>query len=245
MILVGQVSLQFFKLTIQYYFWRLIELLARSISILILIPVAIYSVTMIVFLVTLDETLNRAHVPCDLLQRYEQSQFVRVGHRCASRGHRTVIQFCRTRSLRARVVMRGIASYAKSPHIFVDTYTIQTRSDFFSRLPREIRKEIYRWHLFADAQGIRIEVARRAGESRLSSILHGTPFSFGNTRPEVCVKCLGQDHNRHCDAFNRVVLPGSSHGRGKLALAKTCKLAYIEMIDLLYSEFPIPIEWSI
>ena len=243
MALVAQSFLPFLRLAIQYYLWRLFGILVLSVGVAIVLPPFTCFGTIFFFLEMLDTILHRFHIRCNIQQRYAQSRILSVFRDWVEDGYDAVVPPILTRTLQARVAMQGIVVHPESEHIILDNYTIQTHSQFFSRLPREIRGDIYRW-LLVDKDGIRIEVAYRAGKPRLSPILHGTPFSFAATRPEVCGKCYGERHRWHCDAFSRIVLPVSSYGRGRLAMARTCKLAYTETIGLLYCQFPILVKHS-
>ena len=140
------------------------------------------------------------------------------------------------RSMVLRVSMQEPAPYVRATRTMNFSGIAQTGSRFFTRLPRDIRYEIYKLCLLVDGTGVGFEAIRRREFQHFKPSLHAVPFAFGATPPEVCTNCPDLWHRRGCSALNHAKLPKRYRGRGRLVMLKSCKLAYVEMIPLLYSQ---------
>ncbi|MCJ1452811.1 hypothetical protein MMC28_003156 [Mycoblastus sanguinarius] len=101
---------------------------------------------------------------------------------------------------------------------------------FLTKLPPELRLQIYEYVLVGESKHIHIAVQRtqRPGKKRPQSRIHGFTCDYGH----CWVPSQGslRRTRRCCEP----TLPADC-GRGRLALAKTCRQIYDEVIGLLYS----------
>ena len=104
---------------------------------------------------------------------------------------------------------------------------------FLTKLPPELRLQIYEYVLVGESKHIHIAVQRtqRPGKKRPQSRIHGFTCDYGH----CWVPSQGslRRTRRCCEP----TLPADC-GRGRLALAKTCRQIYDEVIGLLYSKQP-------
>ncbi len=114
----------------------------------------------------------------------------------------------------------------------------QSSSSFLAKLPVEIRLEIYKYAIVQDSNHVHLAVhwTRRPGERGTYSHIHGHPCNQPLT--EIPVSDCNCNHSVSAGVqrpHNQFIIP-ENHGRGRLALPRTCTQVYRETIDLLYSE---------
>ena len=112
----------------------------------------------------------------------------------------------------------------------------QSSSLFLSKLPAEIRLQIYREVISGDCIHLHLAVHRLKDpkDKRMSSRIHGHPCSqpISSTPTNECT-CYGLGYYGHSRPHT-MLTPPEHQGRGRLALSKTCKQIYRETIELLY-----------
>ena len=141
------------------------------------------------------------------------------------------------RSRRCLVATRSPVSDPITDPIDMSIILPQKSCYFLSRLPQELRQMVYKLCVFSQGTTISIEVARRPkGGQNPGLTLHARPFYFNTFRPNYCWLCFEDGHRSDCDALKVVNLENKVCGRGGPALIQTCKLAYYEIIQLLYSK---------
>ena len=115
----------------------------------------------------------------------------------------------------------------------------QSSSLFLSKLPAEIRLQIYEQVIFGDCIHLHVAVhrTRNTKEKRMSSRIHGHPCSQPiSSLPTNECTCYGLGYYSHSRPHTMLTLP-ENQGRGRLALSKTCKQIYVETIELLYRKY--------
>ena len=115
----------------------------------------------------------------------------------------------------------------------------QSSSLFLSKLPAEIRLQVYEYVISGDCIHLHMAVHRTKDpkEKRTSSRIHGHPCSqpISSTPTNECT-CYGFGYYGHSRPHTMLTLP-EHQGRGRLALSKTCKQIYMETIELLYRKY--------
>ncbi len=114
----------------------------------------------------------------------------------------------------------------------------QPRSCLITRLPAELRLQIYKEIILGNSTHVHITVHRayKPGKRRPMSRMHGQFCNFCITRIPVN-DCLCFDAVSYGPAIPRCRAPyPENSGRGILALSKTCRQIYTETIVLLYSQ---------
>lgn len=116
---------------------------------------------------------------------------------------------------------------------------LQTSSPFLTKLPAELRLQVYKYVILEDSVHVHIAVHRtkQPGARRTYSRIHGHLCAHPPSQVPVneC-RCSGPPYIRLVQKpHSRLPLPENC-GRGTLALSKTCTQIYKETIDLLYSE---------
>lgn len=114
----------------------------------------------------------------------------------------------------------------------------QVRSNEFTKLPAEIRLQIYKEVIVGSSTHVHIAVhqTKKPGRKRSTSRIHGSLCSHRITKaPIMDCKCF--DIGSCGPTIPRCQTPYSeASGRGILALSKTSKQIYMETIGLLYSQ---------
>ena len=117
----------------------------------------------------------------------------------------------------------------------------QASSAFLTKLPAELRLQIYGYVIAGDCIHLHLAVHRtkKPKDKRTSSRIHGHPCSqpISSTPTNECT-CYGFGYYGQSRPHGQLTLP-ENQGRGRLAISKTCKQVYMETIDLLYCKSEI------
>lgn len=229
----------------QYVLWRLLECLIVTFGVILASPIVVPLLTMCLYARGLTAILRKLNISqFDFEQWLRGLWLIQAAVSVVEPIMDTVRimrDFCRRRSLQLRVSTGEPVARIDMPYVLQYMPMQQPSSNLLTKLPQELRDEIYKQYLLLDGPGLRIEVAWRTEGRRSVSVLHAEPFSFGPFRPQICDNCPTERHKRHCDALNHVHVAKEDRGRGKLAMLRSCRLVYTQMIRLLYSEFLPPL----
>lgn len=114
----------------------------------------------------------------------------------------------------------------------------QTTSPFLTKLPVELRLQIYKYVIIGKAIHVHVAVhwTRKSGKPGTFSRIHGHPCNQHLNGIPIS-ECRCSISSSRASQRIHAQFPTPEHrGRGHLALSQTCTQVYRESIDLLYSE---------
>lgn len=215
---------------------QVLVLIFSDVFVLARVPFAIPFMTLPGIMHFLDFISRKVHHPFHAIKWFGDSsiwQLMKWLGTLIDDASDNVKQSVKIRGSRWRVALHAPTFYTSTQRMTGAPMAPQSASSL--NYLRQFHNGVYTQCIIPESPQTRIEIIVKVGTGHYAAILQGLPFAFRKTQPNLCWRCSNRPKQgfTSCNSLRSSTLANKDHGRGRLALIKTCKLVYQEMIRLL------------